>query len=132
MKWNETPSVALTATYNITGLLSSKTYAIYNTSGSTRTRAYLQDTDADGVLPSFTIALSGNTQIQVQALNLSACGDLELPENYNLVANVSSAGTCFTINENNVTLDGQDIQLIIRKVRRGMALAILAGMTTSQ
>ncbi len=105
MKWNETPSAALTATYNITGLLASTTYAIYNTTGGTRTRT-LSATDSEGILPSFNIALSSNTQIQVQALNLSACGDLDLPETYNLVANVNSSGTCFAIKANNVTLDG--------------------------
>ncbi|MBU4299968.1 MAG: right-handed parallel beta-helix repeat-containing protein, partial [Nanoarchaeota archaeon] len=122
MKWNETPSVALTATYNLTGLLANTTYAIYNTTGSIRTRAYLQDTDASGVLPSFTIALNGNTQIQVQALNLTSCGDLDLPEAYNLVGNVSADSTCFTIKENNVTLDGAGYTINYSQIGNGYGI----------
>ncbi len=122
MRWNDTNGTAgLTARYNITGLIPSTTYVIYNTTGSTSTRT-LSATDSAGILPSFTIDLSANTQIQVQALNLTSCGDLDLPETYTLVTNVNSSDTCFTIKSNNVTLDGAGYTINYSQIGNGYGI----------
>ncbi|MCK5062456.1 MAG: hypothetical protein KAR23_00865, partial [Candidatus Aenigmarchaeota archaeon] len=65
MTWNDTNSTAgVTATYNLTGLISGTMYSIYNTSSSGTTTQYFT-TDSAGTLPSFTILLNGNTEIKV-------------------------------------------------------------------
>jgi len=65
MAWNDTNSTAgITATYNLTGLFANTNYSIYNTTSSGTTTQYLT-TDSNGILPSFTIFLNGNTEIKV-------------------------------------------------------------------
>ncbi|MFH1431619.1 MAG: LamG-like jellyroll fold domain-containing protein [archaeon] len=67
MLWNDTNSTADVDTrYNITGLLADTIYHVYNTSGGIQTKSYALTTDANGILPSFTIELRGKTKIKVQ------------------------------------------------------------------
>jgi len=62
MQWNDSASTAVTARYNITGLVPNKYYLVYNDSVST----YTLQTDSNGNLPSFTIYLSGEHEIRVE------------------------------------------------------------------
>ncbi|MCK5594039.1 MAG: hypothetical protein KAI18_02235, partial [Candidatus Aenigmarchaeota archaeon] len=66
LTWNDTNSTAgITATYNLTGFYPNTTYSIYNASNATQTNPVNLTTDTYGILPSFTIALDGETQINV-------------------------------------------------------------------
>ncbi len=62
MKWNDSASSAVTARYNISGLKESRIYYVYNNSELVDTLT----TDANGVLPSFTIYLSSEHEVKVQ------------------------------------------------------------------
>ncbi len=64
IKWNDTPNTAVTARYNITGLLPIQLYKVYNTSVGLQTNPYTLTTDSNGAL-NFTINLNGNTEILV-------------------------------------------------------------------
>jgi len=66
MKWNDSSS-AVTARYNITGLLPNRGYVVYNDSAS----VYTLQTDSFGNLPSFTIFLSSEHQISVEAISIN-------------------------------------------------------------
>lgn len=112
LKWNDTNSTGgIIAGYSVSGLLANIEYKVYNTSGSVQTNPYTLTADENGTLPSFTIALNGNTAIKVETtaqLDLYACQALTTPYGYyRLVQNVSSPITCFVIRANGITLDGQ-------------------------
>lgn len=65
MKWNDTNySGAITANYNLLGLLSNANYSVYNTSAGVQTNPYVLTTDAGGNIQ-FNISLNGNTEIKV-------------------------------------------------------------------
>jgi hypothetical protein len=59
MQWNDTETV--TAYYNVSGLLASTDYDLYNNSVKFDTKT----TDAEGVLPQFSVDLSGEHEIKV-------------------------------------------------------------------
>jgi len=63
MQWNDSASYAVTVRYNISGLNPNTEYNIYSNSQFVQT---LQ-TDSDGNLPSFTISLSSEHEIKVEA-----------------------------------------------------------------
>jgi parallel beta-helix repeat protein len=111
MQWNDTASATLTATYNITGLLISAYYNVYNNS----VLAYTIYSGSKGQI-NFTINLPSNEEhnITVQkatSINITNCFDLNAPDTfYILKSNASSPGTCFNVMANNVTLDCQGYQ----------------------
>ena len=103
MIWNDTASASLTATYNLTGLLPNFDYNVTN---STTYRTI--KTDSNGNLNiDIYLTNSVETTISATAINpISSCGTLSSAGTYTLTQNVNSAGTCFTIGADNITLDG--------------------------
>ncbi len=72
MKWNDTNiSGIFYANYSLTGLQASTQYQVQNTSRHGGiTVPYNLTTNTDGVLPSFNINLSGNTEIAVFSISI--------------------------------------------------------------
>jgi len=63
VQWNDSASTTPTAYYNVSGLLSTANYYIFDNSVKVQTLT----ADANGVLPQFSITLSGEREIKVSA-----------------------------------------------------------------
>ncbi len=129
MTWNDTNiSTASTTEYNLTGLMASTTYAVYNTSGGIKQKSYTLTTSSTGILPSFTIALNGNTEIRadnrylvfdqfnISDSNGQLSGILNPGEPYNLSVRIQETnGTQnWTVSSGsfNITVGGTDYLLV--------------------
>ncbi|MBW6462262.1 MAG: DUF2341 domain-containing protein, partial [DPANN group archaeon] len=110
MQWNDTNNTAgIISTYNLTGLIPNFKYTITNTSNSQTTTQYLT-ADSDGILPSFSISLNGNTQIKAITYDIDSCKTLDLAgATYTLITDIidSFSDLCMNISANDVTLDCQ-------------------------
>ena len=79
VQWNDSSSAAMTATYNISGLLADSYYRIYNNS----ILAYTLQTDSNGVLPSFEIYLDSEHEIRVKYYTAPMFGFVSYQEGTN-------------------------------------------------
>ena len=82
------------------------------------------DDGYDGIVNyTFNITVNNTSPIPV-----TACGTLNIDgETYNLIQNVSSAGTCFVIGAHNLTLDGQGYTVKYSQSSVGYGINNLAG-----
>ena len=128
MTWNDSASVALTASYNITGLTASTNHNVTNSTGGSSTTQIIA-TDATGKI-TFDIAMAqdANTELKVEEIAYVACGTLNSANTvYTLTQNISSTGTCFTIGAHNITLDGGGYTINFSTTSAGSGILNTAG-----
>lgn len=113
MSWNDTNSTAgLVANYIITGLSSGAKYAVFNSSAGSQSNPYNLTADSSGDLQAFTIALNGNTGINVTDIfppsitfvSPTWANNSAIPENWTVInVTLSEIGGAAWINWTNNT-----------------------------
>lgn len=103
MQWNDTSTVGLNATYNITGLTANAIYYVYTASGGVQNKSSAQTADSSGNLPVFSAALNGNTEIIFDRVpNITIVSPANASYNGTVSANITvdeAASWCgFTLN----------------------------------
>ncbi len=75
-----------------------------------------------------TLVLTINIHAAMSQTQVSSCGTLNQADSvYTLTTNVSSAGTCFTIGANNITLEGKGYVVNYSMTRAGYGIVDTAG-----
>ncbi len=102
MQWNDTNSTdsGIITTYNITGLKTNTTYNVFNSSKGIQTNSHVLATDANGNLPSFTIALNNNTELIVTLDTLAPEITINSPVNASSIEIIDATSTTLTITTN--------------------------------
>ncbi len=66
MRWNDTNSTAgITARYSLSGMVPNGNYYIYTRINTTQSNPYNKTADSSGSISAFTVALNGNTEINI-------------------------------------------------------------------